>query len=168
MAEEAKKREDANVRRPDQDIPDRPRLRVRSRDQAEGEEAAERPAVRAGSLFKADGEGEGKGEEGEAEPTERPKVVVPPLEGRYPYATYRSAPEDEEAEQRRLEAAGGTSTERRVSTGFVLGVALVVVVLVGGIWLAHLGKKVGRLESRITRLEQPAEAPGSSAAGHIP
>ncbi len=158
MAEEAKKREDTNVRRPDQDIPDRPRLRVRSRDQTEGEEAAERPGVRAGSLFKADGEGEAEAEGGKAEPADRPKVVVPPLEGRYPYATYRPAPEDEDEEKRRLEAAGGAAPERRVSTGFVLGVALIVVVLVGGIWLARLGKKVTRLESRIARLEQPAEA----------
>ncbi len=163
MAEEAKKREDANVRRPDEDIPDRPRLRVRSRDQGEDEEATERASVRAGSLFKADGERSSAADR-EAEPPDRPKVVVPPLEGRYPYATYGPAPEDEDEERRRLEAAGGSSPERRVSTGFVLGVALIVVVLVGGIWLARLGKKVSRLESRIARLEQPAEPPAGPAA----
>ena len=43
--------------------------------------------------------------------------------------------------------------ERTVSTGFLLGIALIVVVLVGGMWIGRLGKKVAALENRVNRIE---------------
>ncbi|MFO7957942.1 MAG: hypothetical protein R6X33_12675 [Candidatus Brocadiia bacterium] len=168
-----------NVRRPDQDIR-RPRLRVKPVGSRDGS-APQQAQKRNGTLFEGDADAEPPAEEqapqGEsprpAQPAasdesdgeqaaERRKVVVPPLEGRYPYATYRSAPpEDEAAEAEESKSPAGAVSEREISAGFLLGVALVVVVLVGGIWLARLQNKVGNLEARISQLEGPTAA-GSS------
>ncbi len=173
---------DRNVRRPDQDIR-RPRLRVKpvgSRDGA----AARQARKRNGTLFEGEADSTTSTEEttaqGDAARPEQPspaeesapdedapkdkKVVVPPLQRQYPYATYRSAPtdpEDEAPEQK--QASAKPFAEREISTGFLLGVALVVVVLVGGIWVARLQNRVAGLEARISQLEgpPPAEAPAA-------
>jgi cobalamin biosynthesis Mg chelatase CobN len=168
-----------NVRRPDQDIR-RPRLRVKPVGSRDGS-APQQAQKRNGTLFEGDADAGPRAEE-EASQGESPrpaqqtasddsdgeqaaeprKVVVPPLEGRYPYATYRSAPSEDEAEEaEERKAPGRTGSEREISAGFLLGVALVVVVLVGGIWLARLQNKVGNLEARISQLEGPQPA-GSS------
>lgn len=165
-----------NVRRPDQDIR-RPRLRVKPVGSRDGS-APQQAQKRNGTLFEGDADAEPPAEEeapqgesprpaqptasdeGDGEQAAQPrKVVVPPLEGRYPYATYRSAPpegEAEEVDEGKPSARAGS--EREISAGFLLGVALVVIVLVGGIWLARLQNKVGNLEARISRLEDPSPA----------
>jgi hypothetical protein len=153
------------LRRPGEEIPDRPRLRPR-RPGSGRDEAPSGPAKRAGTLYGESGAGgdaeesSSAGENSDEDATPR-KVVMPPLEGRYPYATYRSAPADEKAEKEELKAVSDSGAERRISTGFVLGIALVVVVLLGGIWLARLGNKVQSLQNRVARLEEASatEAP---------
>jgi hypothetical protein len=86
---------------------------------------------------------------------------VPPPAGdddpRFRYATYRTAPPDKPTPKWAwlidlVTRDGG----REISTGFVLGMALVLVILIGGVWLARLGNKLGILEERLTQLEQGA------------
>lgn len=72
---------------------------------------------------------------------------------RYPYATYRSAPPDEKAEKRELAALTGAKAEREISTGLVLGLALIVLALLCGVFIVGLGKRVRALERRVSRLE---------------
>ncbi len=153
------------LHRPDDDLPERPSLKAKPPGSRQ-EPARNAPQTRAGTLFNASADAAG---EGDAAKKEKPRsrkrsrkakspAVVPPLGEHYPYATHRSAPPDEKAERRILAAVSGAA-ERRVSTGFVLGIALVVVVLVGGIWLVRLGRKVRTLEARVARLEAPVPVP---------
>jgi hypothetical protein len=143
------------LRRPEEDIAHRPHLKVKpigSRSPA----GAHRPTVHKGTLVDADGAGADEGDQPARDWTPPNKVVLPTPGGeevRFPFATHRPAPADEAAEEQELAAVTGTSTEREVSTGFLLGMALLVVVLIGGIWLVRLGRKVGSLERRLSRLE---------------
>ncbi len=154
---------ESQVRLPDQDIAHRPQMKVKPIGSRPGVEPAT-PRVRRGTLFRTR---EGDEDPAPAERTKPPKkVILPPPHGaetRYPFATHRPAPPDEKAEVEELAAVTGVRPAREVSTGFVLGVALIVVVLLGGIIMVRLGKKVGSLEQRISRLEttelQTAAAP---------
>ena len=74
------------------------------------------------------------------------------------FATHRPAPPDEEAEKAQLAALTGQKAkaqDRQVSTGFLLGAALIVMLLVGGVVIARMDKHVRGLEARVSSLEQP-------------
>ena len=125
----------------------------------------QKPKIKSGTLFK---EMDGDPAQAPADPEpprEVPKVVMPPIDTtqqRFVAAIHRPPPEDQQAEKQELVAVGGVASERQVSTGFVLGIALIVTVLAGGIWLTRMGKRVGALETRLSQLESPeevAEAP---------
>lgn len=151
---EAGSEQQADLHRPGEDIERPPRLKVKpvgSRSEAE----VPGPTVRGGTLF---GDQEAEGPPAADAPEQRPPKKVVHVrreqgEVRHPYATYRSAPPDEAAEKRELAAIAGSKPPREVSTGFVLGIALIVVALLSGIFIVRLSKKVGALEARITRLE---------------
>jgi len=163
-AKSAQEGRDAALHRPEDDIEDMPRLKpkpVGSRT----EEEKNRPSTRGGTLFGLEGKDEA--------PSARklPKKIMFPkrigAEARSPYATYRPAPPDEEAERQEVAAISGRRPDREVSAGFLLGIALIVLTLVGGIMIARLGNKVGALEQRIARLES-AQRGSAIADGHVP
>lgn len=134
-----------------EDAADQPALKVK------------KPRVRAGALFQPEDDTSDAAETGEGEKQAKKKsakVVIPPLEGRYPYATHAPPPPESDEQGGKKPGAGPTS-EREISTGFVLGVALIVVALAAGIFIAGLRKKVSRLQSRVERLEQLVEAGNS-------
>jgi hypothetical protein len=134
-----------------EDAADQPALKVK------------KPRVPAAALSQPQDDASDAAETGEGEKEAKEKsakVVIPPLEGRYPYATH-APPPPESDEQGAGKPGAGTSSEREISTGFVLGVALIVVALAAGIFIAGLRKKVNRLESRVERLEQLVEAGNS-------
>ncbi len=157
------------------DAEDRPRLRAKPVGTAEGEaEAAEAAEAgkRAGTLFEeSDGNApKARSRDEAADKSEAgPSKVVPPLKD-YPYATHRPAPRTGEEQEEKgakqpsspaPEASGEESEadgELEVSPGFLLGVALVIVVLVGGLWLAHLQGEVNALQSRLEAVETPLTA----------
>ena len=147
--------DDPLVRRPADDIPRKPQLKVRPIGSPK-EADAPAPAVRGGTLFESQKpSGAEPAADAEGAPAAR-RVSLPPRDEqdvRYPYATHRPAPPDEKAEKKELAAVTGRKPEREFSTGFVLGVALIVVVLVGGVLVARLQKKVGALEQRVSRME---------------
>ena len=61
-------------------------------------------------------------------------------------------------------SAGGevsTESEDTYSTGFILGVALIVVSLIGGVMLVRLNGKVNQLENRLESIEQALAQSGS-------
>ena len=144
-----------NLHRPTDDIEELPRLRPRPIG-SRSEGRAPKPPVRAGTLFAAE---QGQGAAGPASPpTERSKkVVLRKVEeqaGHSAFATHQPAPPDERAEAEVVRAIAGQRPQKTVSAAFVLGVALIVVVLVGGVSLVRLGKKVGALETRVSHLER--------------
>ena len=84
------------------------------------------------------------------------KVSLPDPDERqsgYAFATHRPAPPDRKSERAELAAVTGGKAGRQVSTGFVLGVALIVATLIGGVMVARLGKRVRTLEARIAAIE---------------
>lgn len=102
-----------------------------------------------------------------AEPDQAPMAEAPRKLARLPridlsrdpslYATHGPAPADEAAEKAHLAAVTGQKAkEREFSTGFLLGVALIVLTLIGAVSIVHLEKRVQRLESRVSQLEQGA------------
>jgi len=147
-----------------ENAPKRPRLKVKGGRGRNGDAGAAQPSD-AAAPNDADSnrtdEAKERAEAGQAaEPSDGPKTVkrvsLPTpqeLASRYAFATYRSAPSEEGDGQGHSGGTGAPASERELSTGFVLGVALVVVVLVGGIWLARMGRRVGRLEKRVEALE---------------
>ncbi|MHC4593007.1 MAG: hypothetical protein ACYS8L_09985 [Planctomycetota bacterium] len=149
---------------PGQDIAHRPHLKVKPIGSRGGgdDDSADMPTVKAGTLFagqEASGES-GAAQEGAdsaADGGAATRRVILPMPGvaelRFPYATYRSAPADEDAEKVELAALTGTRREREVSAGFLLGVALIIVMLAGGVLIGRLQKRVGSLESRLRILE---------------
>jgi hypothetical protein len=157
-----------DVRRPDEHIR-RPQLRVKLK---EGRPAVERSARRAPEAAPeapepAPAAPAAVPEPAHAEepaqaaphPTPAPARQVPPPAGgddpRFRYATYRTAPHDEPASRwRQLAARITRDGTREISTGFVLGVALILVILIGGVWVARLSNRVSMLEQRLVRLEQ--------------
>jgi hypothetical protein len=147
-----------NLRRPGDDIPNRPRLKVRARTAPSEDIAAPAAALRRiQSKVEVTAPSGDAAEEVSADELairEAKTIVVPPVvEGaRNPFATYGPPPPDEKAEEAELAALTRRSPER-LSTAFWLGVGLVVFVLVGGIWLARLGNKVASLESRLDFIE---------------
>ena len=156
------------LHRPTDDLKELPRLKpkpVGSRPEAE----VSTPPVRAGTLFAVE---HGKGVADSADAAREPskKVVLRKIEegaGRSVYATHRLAPPDERAEKEEVGAIGGRRSERTVSTGFLLGVALIVVVLLGGVFIVRLSKKVGALEKRVSHLET-ANAESLAAGSSLP
>jgi len=117
-------------------------------------------AVRRGTLFQNDAEGQDETAAGLAEEADKRallKTIVsspaPQPSVRSPYATYRPAPPDEAAEKEELAAVTGRKAEREVSAGFLLGVALIIVALLGGIAIVRLHKKVDSLERRLASIE---------------
>jgi hypothetical protein len=147
--------DDTLVRRPADDIPHKPQLKVRPIGSAK-EADAPAPAVRGGTLFESP-KPSGAEPPADAGGQPAPRHVSPPprdeQDVRYAYATHRPAPPDEEAEKKELAAVTGRKPDREFSTGFVLGVALILAVLVGGILIARLQNKVGALEQRVSRVE---------------
>jgi len=149
------------LHRPDEDIAHRPHLKVRpigSRPADPG-----KPAVRGGTLFRAQPKPEATPEpEALAESQDQPaakKVALPApeeTEARYAYATHRPPPADAKAEKEVLAALTGTKPEREVPTALVLGVALIVVALLSGVFIVRLTQKVGAIERRMNALEGPA------------
>ncbi|MCD6416695.1 MAG: LapA family protein [Planctomycetes bacterium] len=136
----ARKDAERLARRSERQVSSSPRLRVKSlKREAQSEEQSQ-----------AAGE-ESTGQGGA-------KIVMPELDERYPYATYRSAPPGEEAEMEELAAIAGVKRGREVSAGFLLGVALIIVALVGGLWMGRLQKKITSLENRLSQLEEPGPA----------
>ena len=158
---------DLRLHLPEEDVPNRPQLKVKpigSRTDA----APSKPSVRAGTLFgKKDPKEDSRAEaptiivepkRSAPSPQQAPhkKVVLPPAEQRdvrSAFATHRPAPPDERAEKEELAAVTGDDPAPQVSTGFVLGLALIVVVLVGGVLVARLGKRVHSLERRVRTIE---------------
>lgn len=141
-------------------------LKVRPQGSESGDGA--KSSVRAGTLFRGRGaaapSAEG-GEDGDQPATPVRKVALPgndPVEGRYPYATHGPAPADEKQERRELDAMAGRSGERQVSAGFLLGVALIAVTLLGAIWVGRLGRRVRTLERQVAAMSEP-EAEDNSA-----
>ncbi len=154
---------DCAVHRPEEDIANKPLLKVRpmgSRTSAD----SPKPSVRGGTLFRP-AERPFEPRPAEARPPEADKEETPSRSDshadeqapdvRFAYATHRSAPADEEAEKAELAALTGRKAEREISTGLLLGVALIVVALVGGIFVVRLNKKVTTLEQRLAKLETP-------------
>ncbi|NLW49278.1 MAG: hypothetical protein GXY85_00345 [Candidatus Brocadiaceae bacterium] len=142
------------IRRPGEEIANRPQLRVKTR--AEDGEASDQPApLRRVAPITTVAPPADAQKQPDAEERTRTVVLAPPPapNGRNPFATHGPPPTDEEAARAELAVFGSGLPERRFSTGFVLGVALVVVVLVGGIWLSRLGNRVAMLENRLNRVE---------------
>jgi len=180
--EKSKKVYVKRLHRPDDEIAEKPRLIVKPVGSRQ-ESTEAKPGLRAGTLYAAEGEpapeappsaepvAEAQAEAQAAEPAEqetpRPSGKLPRIEpNRKPllYATHRPPPKDEKEEQEQLAAITGRQAEQReVSAGFLLGVALIVVVLIGGIMLSRVQKRLRRLEARISLLERgntvTAEAP---------
>jgi len=50
-------------------------------------------------------------------------------------------------------------TEKELSSGFILGIALVIIVLVFGLVMARMHGRINALESRVLKLEGPAPSP---------
>ncbi len=128
--------------------------------------------VRAGSLYSPEDAAGGGAQSAPAgnDQSEPRKVVVPPLEqrdSRFDYATYRTAPDQTEASSEKKSVAPVPRGERRISTGFVLGTALIVIALISGIALVRLHKKVRALEQRISAIED-GRAPGFAQAHPAP
>jgi hypothetical protein len=152
------------IRRPDEDIAHRPHLKVRPMGSRAPAEPAKQ-AVRGGTLFRPAPKPEEEPRPAEAElaaePPEppQPKSPVPPpkeeVEVRLAFATHRPPPPDEKAEKEELAAVTGVKQEREVPTALVLGIALIVVAWLCGIFIVRLHKKVSTLETRLTRLEHP-------------
>jgi len=87
----------------------------------------------------------------------RKKVVLPSAHTaatRIPLASQRTAPASGQAQGAELATIRATPLERQYSTGFILGIAIVAVSLIAGIFIARLHKKTNRLESRLDRLER--------------
>ena len=149
----------AKLRRPGDDIPNRPHLRVKARTPAGGDVAESAASLRRiTSRSEAPAPADAKPEdvpEAEMAIREAKTLVMPPAPeaSRNPFATHGPPPPDEKAEEAELAALTNRKSERTYSTGFILGIALVVVVVIGGVWLARLGKKVANLESRLSRIE---------------
>jgi len=68
-------------------------------------------------------------------------------------------------------ASGGevsADSEETYSTGFILGVALIVISLVAGVILVRLNGKINQLENRLERIEQALADSDSSAVALRP
>lgn len=162
---------DPAVHRPDEEIADRPQLKVRpigSRTSAE----PQKPTVRGGTLFRgADKPSEAR--DPGAKPSDvltedtMPRKARPAAqeaaEVRFPYATHRSPPPDERAEKAELAALTGAKAERDISTGLVLGFALIAVALVSGVFTVRLTKRMGALEQRLSKLERSDARAGATS-----
>jgi len=154
---------DSAVHRPDEEIANKPQLKVRpigSRIPAD----SPKPTVRGGTLFRSPAKpSETRASEAmpwddsteDDPPRKAAPVAQETAEVRFPYATHRSAPADEKAEKAELAALTGAKAEREVPTGLVLGLALIAIALVSGVFIVRLTKKVGALEQRLTKLERP-------------
>ena len=91
-------------------------------------------------------------------PREHPpkKVSLPAAASREAssaFATHRPAPATKKAERAELASVTGGKSGREVSAGFILGVGIIVITLVGGLMVARMGKRVRSLETRLGQLE---------------
>ena len=97
----------------------------------------------------------------------RRKVVLPSAADemfRYPYATHRHPPQSEKEEKQELAELRGARPGREYSTGFILGVVIVVISLVAGIALARLHNRVKALERRIDGVENVVATSSSASS----
>jgi len=97
----------------------------------------------------------------------RKKVALPSAADeifRYPYATHRHPPLTEEEEKQELVQFGGTPPAKEYSTGFILGIAIIIVSLITGIVLARLHRRVKTLERRLEGVEELVATSTSSSA----
>lgn len=85
-------------------------------------------------------------------PTQEQKAAI------LPFAVNAPPPPLQSEREAEALAAAGKAAARQYSTGFILGVALVVITLVGGIFVSVLYNKVRKLEGRITALEHAASS----------
>jgi len=131
----------------------RPALKVKPLG-SRGETPPAGVGLKAGSLFSAAG-GRPNDVSEEAGPGPAKRIVLRPPEARSAriLATYGPAPADQRAEREQVAAFGAAPGERCVSAGFILGVALIAVSMLGGIFIARLSRKVGELQQRVARLE---------------
>jgi hypothetical protein len=66
-----------------------------------------------------------------------------------------AAPDDARPVASNAISDGVEEVEKELSSGFILGIALVVVVLVFGLVMARMHGRINRLESRISKVEGP-------------
>lgn len=130
------------IRRPEDEILHRPSLKVKSipapeLEQTEGSAAAPQPR---------------KGLRKIALPSEKER------QSRLAFATHGMPPPDRDAEKETLTSLNNSPRERELSSGFVLGVALILLALVGGIFVARLRSRVSALERRVVALESGQHA----------
>lgn len=143
-AEAQNEKAPTGLHRPDAEIAGRPRLKVKRPPKAAGgERGEEEPAAQSPE--------DGTEQDSDAQ-QELPRID--PDKGPSPYATHRPPPQDENAEKAELEAVNGEEQAREISSGFLLGIALIVVALIGGILIARMQGKIGALERRVQNLEQ--------------
>ncbi len=140
-------------------------LKVRPRRTESDDEV--KPAVRAGTLYQKQDGARPEAEDAAEKPSAPVrKVALPgngPVDGRYPYATHGPAPADEKEEKRELDVIAGRSSERQVSAGFLLGIALIAIALGGAVWIGRLGRRVRSLERQVASLTGE-EAPEAESA----
>jgi len=111
--------------------------------------------------------GQARGSNVPSDQKPRKKVALPSAADeifRYPYATHRHPPLTEEEEKQELVQFGGTPPAREYSTGFILGIAIIVVSLITGIVLVRLHHRVKTLERRLDGVENLVATPSSSSA----
>ncbi len=170
------------LHRPADEIADRPQLKVKPISRQEpGEEAdpaaadaaaASEAVAQAATIIVEPPEAEAAPElPAEQPPAEQPEAEQAPMteaprklaklpridpnRGPSIFATHAPPPPDEAAEKAQLATVTGRKAkEREMSAGFLLGVALIVLTLVGGVIVVRLEKHVQRLENRISTLEQ--------------
>jgi len=138
--------EEPLLRRPGDDIPNRPHLKVKQIVDNAEETAAEGQAPVRGEPDQPDA----------PEAKVRKTICLPPRKQRdamLAFATHRDAPGNTSAERRQLAGVNGKTSERELSAGFVLGVVLIVLALVGGVLVAGLRSRVTSLEQRVASLE---------------
>jgi hypothetical protein len=108
-------------------------------------------------------------EDGAQGDKKRRKVLLPSQqpEGQpVPGSVHGSAPggsgEDTEGSQKESVPSG---PQKNYSTGFILGVLMLAIALAGGIAIARLCRRVERLESRVTTLENVQAASPFTGGG---
>ncbi len=174
-----------NLHRPADEIADRPQLKVKPVVKPDAAPDAAEAVARAATIIVEPEEAEAAVEEavaaqpeaGEPAEVEEPQTErtpmaeaprkptrlprIDPNRGPAVFATHAPPPADEAGEKANLATVTGRKAkERELSAGFLIGVALIVLTLVGGVVIVRLEKHVQRLESRISVLEhsQPQTA----------
>jgi len=118
------------------------------------------PSVRAGTLYSPEGAARPAGIQSDGEDNLKAKamlrtIVMPPPDEhdpRYLYATHRPPPSDDSADKEEVAVRTGATPQTRSSAGFLWGIALVILLLMGTVFVG-LSMKIRGLERRISRLE---------------